>query len=189
MEPGSRCESGLPGGSRTTTGQPPKSVVLPFSVVRGARRYTSTRRRPAPALPRLTTWTPSRRTCRPSPPTATSRSRRSAAPALRSRHRCGSPATATELVVVTVDDTGKTKRLAHTSRVELRPCDIRGAVEPGAPVTEGSARVVRQPAEVAAVKAAIRRKYLLARLGDLVTGVTSRVRRGKPRAGIRITLA
>lgn len=95
----------------------------------------------------------------------------------------------TELVVVTVDDTGKTKRLAHTSRVELRPCDIRGAVEPGAPVTEGSARVVRQPAEVAAVKAAIRRKYLLARLGDLVTGVTSRVRRGKPRAGIRITLA
>ena len=93
-----------------------------------------------------------------------------------------------ELVVVTVDGTGKTKRLAHTARVELRPCDMRGAVPEGAPVSHGTARVVRSADEVAAVKTAIRRTYLLARLGDLITGVTSRLRHGKPRAGIRILL-
>ena len=30
--------------------------------------------------------------------------------------------------VITVDDTGKTKRLAHTDSVELQACDVRGKV-------------------------------------------------------------
>ena len=38
-----------------------------------------------------------------------------------------------------VDDTGKTKRLAHTSRVELRACDVRGRVRDGAPTYRGEA--------------------------------------------------
>ncbi len=93
-----------------------------------------------------------------------------------------------ELVVVTVDGTGKTKRLAHTSRVELRFCDMRGNVPEGTPTHRGTARVVRAPDEVAAVKRTIGEKYALARLGDLVTGLTSRFVTRKPRAGIRIVL-
>ena len=93
-----------------------------------------------------------------------------------------------ELVVITVDGVGKTKRLAHTSRVELRPCDVRGTVPDGAPTHHGTARVVRATEEVAAVKQAIGAKYRLARLGDAAAAVASRVVKRKPRAGIRIVL-
>jgi uncharacterized protein len=93
-----------------------------------------------------------------------------------------------EIVVITIDDVGKTKRLAHTPRVQLRQCDARGAVAEGAPTHQGTARVVRSPEEIAAVRRAIGRKYLLARLGNAVRSVTSRVAAGKPRAGIRIVL-
>jgi PPOX class probable F420-dependent enzyme len=93
-----------------------------------------------------------------------------------------------ELVVVTVDPSGKLKRLAHTSRVELRPCDMRGRVPDGAPTYAGTAVVDRSPEGVAAVKRAIGRKYVMARLGDAVAAVTDRLRPRGPRAGIRITL-
>jgi hypothetical protein len=93
-----------------------------------------------------------------------------------------------ELVVVTVDPAGKLKRLAHTARVELRPCDIRGRVAPGAPAYTGTARVVRTPEGVAAVKRAMGRKYPLARLGDAIAAATSWAVKRQPRAGIRITL-
>ena len=93
-----------------------------------------------------------------------------------------------ELVVVTVDPSGKLKRLAHTSRVELRPCDMRGRVPDGAPTYAGTAVVDRSPEGVAAVKRAIGRKYVMARVGDAVAAVTDRIRPRGPRAGIRITL-
>ncbi|HET7397597.1 MAG TPA: PPOX class F420-dependent oxidoreductase [Intrasporangium sp.] len=94
-----------------------------------------------------------------------------------------------ELVVITVDDVGKTKRLAHTARVELRPSDIRGAVSQGAPTYAGTARVVRDPAGVEAVKRAISAKYPMARLGNTAERLLGPVMRRKPRAGIRITLS
>ena len=87
-----------------------------------------------------------------------------------------------ELVVVTVDPSGKLKRLAHTSRVELRPCDMRGRVPDGAPTYAGTAVVVRTPEGVAAVKRAIGRKYVMARLGDAVAAVTDRVPTARARA-------
>ena len=93
-----------------------------------------------------------------------------------------------ELVVVSVDPAGKLKRLAHTPRVELRPCDVRGRVPEGAPTYAGTAVVVRTPEGVAAVKRALARKYVMARLGDAVALVTDRVHPRSPRAGIRITL-
>ena len=93
-----------------------------------------------------------------------------------------------ELVVVSVDPAGKLKRLAHTARVELRPCNPRGRVPEGAPTYAGTAVVVRTPEGVAAVKRALARKYVMARLGDAVAWVTDRVRPRAPRAGIRITL-
>ncbi|MGG5259874.1 PPOX class F420-dependent oxidoreductase [Phycicoccus avicenniae] len=94
------------------------------------------------------------------------------------------------LVVITVDETGKTKRLGHTRRVELRPCDMRGRVADDAPTYRGEGVVVRAPEEVAAVRAAVVAKYgLPARFSDLVDAVTSRVGiRRNARAGIVLTV-
>ena len=93
-----------------------------------------------------------------------------------------------DLVVITVDHLGKTKRLGHTARVELRPCDIRGVVPDGAPVYTGKARLDRTPEGVAAVKRAMSQKYLVARLGNGLERFLGPLMRRKPRAGIRITL-
>lgn len=64
-----------------------------------------------------------------------------------------------DLLVVTVDGTGKTKRLAHTARVELRPCDVRGTVADDAPRYAATATVHRDAASVARVKRALGAKY------------------------------
>ena len=93
-----------------------------------------------------------------------------------------------EIVVISVDDVGKTKRLAHTSRVELRPCDVRGRVEDDAPAWHGTARVVRDRHGVDEVRRAMSAKYPLARLGNALEDHLGRLMRRKPRAGIRITL-
>lgn len=94
-----------------------------------------------------------------------------------------------ELVVITVDNTGKTKRLNRNSTVELRPCDMRGNVVDGAPTFTGTATVVRDADAVAAVKATIARKYPLARVGDTANKLAFGLLQRSPRAGIRITLA
>ena len=96
----------------------------------------------------------------------------------------------TLFAVITVDETGKTKRLAHTERVELRACDIRGRVDAGAPTFGGTARVVRDAAGVASVRRAVMAKYgLPARMSDVVEKVTGLVGvRRAPRAGILIAV-
>ncbi|WP_299444771.1 PPOX class F420-dependent oxidoreductase [uncultured Phycicoccus sp.] len=92
------------------------------------------------------------------------------------------------LVFVSVDDTGKTKRLAHTRRVELRPCDVRGQVADGAPMYRGEAEVVRDDAGVRAVRAALAAKYgwqaRLLSAANAAAGLTGVGR--KPRAAIVI---
>lgn len=93
-----------------------------------------------------------------------------------------------QLVVTTVDKTGKVKRLANNPAVELRPCDMRGNVVDGAPTYSGTAQVVRDAAGIATVKQAIARKYPLARVGDAANKVTFGLLQRAPRAGIRITL-
>lgn len=93
-----------------------------------------------------------------------------------------------ELVVITVDNTGKTKRLSRNPTVELRPCDMRGNVVDGAPTYSGAATVVRDANAVAAVAATIARKYPLARVGDVANKLTFGLLQRSPRAGIRITL-
>lgn len=94
-----------------------------------------------------------------------------------------------EVVVISLDDVGKTKRLAHTPRVELRPCDVRGRVADDAPIWHGTARVVRDRDELDEVRRAMSGKYALARLGNAIEDVLGRWMRRKPRAGIRITLS
>ena len=93
-----------------------------------------------------------------------------------------------EVVVISVDGVGKTKRLAHTSRVELRPCDVRGRVAAGAPCWLGTARVVRDREGLDAVRRAMSAKYPMARLGNAIEDLLGRWMRRKPRAGIRISL-
>ena len=90
--------------------------------------------------------------------------------------------------MITVDDTGKTKRLAHTDAVELQACDLRGRVEPGSPTYRGTARVVRDADGIASVRRAVVAKYgLLARLSDLTDPLASLVgRKRAARAGILV---
>jgi PPOX class probable F420-dependent enzyme len=58
----------------------------------------------------------------------------------------------------TSSNSGKAKRLAHTARVTVQPCNARGAVTEGSELHEGSARVVSGP-ELETVRSAIKAKY------------------------------
>jgi hypothetical protein len=92
--------------------------------------------------------------------------------------------------VITVDDTGKTKRLAHTDGVELQACDMRGRVAPGAPVFHGTARVVRDADAIASVRRAVVAKYgFPARFSDLTDAIGSKVGlKRAARAGILVAV-
>lgn len=63
------------------------------------------------------------------------------------------------LMVTTGATSGKVKRLAHTPRITLTPCDARGRVKPGAPVIEADAVVDDSAAAVAALDTALLKKY------------------------------
>lgn len=63
------------------------------------------------------------------------------------------------LAFTTAAEAGKVKRLAHTSRVEIRPCDARGRVAEGSAIRQGQAVVVREGADYDAGVAAMQRKY------------------------------
>ncbi|HYN67318.1 MAG TPA: PPOX class F420-dependent oxidoreductase [Ornithinibacter sp.] len=92
--------------------------------------------------------------------------------------------------VITVDDTGKTKRLAHTDTVELQACDMRGRIAPGTPMFRGSARVVRDADGIGSVRRAVVAKYgIPARLSDLTDTIGSKVGlKRAPRAGILVAV-
>ena len=64
-----------------------------------------------------------------------------------------------DLVVLTPTDSGKVKRLRHTARVELRPCDRRGRVADGAPTSTAVAEIRDEPGAVDRVRAVMRAKY------------------------------
>ena len=87
-------------------------------------------------------------------------------------------------------DSGKAKRLAHTSRVTVQACDMRGKETHG-PVYEGTARVV-SGTELDGIRAAIETKYgLMSRAIGLAETVTTKItRRRAPatRVGIVVSL-
>ena len=96
----------------------------------------------------------------------------------------------TLFAVISVDNTGKTKRLAHTKRVELRACDMRGRVAEGTPTYAGTARVVRNSAGIGHARRSVVAKYgFPARLSDLVdrAGTLVGLRRAA-RAGILVAV-
>jgi PPOX class probable F420-dependent enzyme len=92
--------------------------------------------------------------------------------------------------VITVDDTGKTKRLAHTDTVDLQACDMRGRVAPGAPTFHGTATVHRDAAAIASVRRAVVAKYgFPARFSDLTDKLGSKVGlKRAARAGILVAV-
>jgi PPOX class probable F420-dependent enzyme len=77
----------------------------------------------------------------------------------------------------TSSGSGKAKRLAHTDRVTMKPCDARGKVKDGAVEVGGTATVVTGP-EYEAISAKVKAKYgfmtsitkLLGAIGGLVKG-------------------
>jgi uncharacterized protein len=77
----------------------------------------------------------------------------------------------------TSSESGKVKRLAHTPRVTVQPCNGRGAVKKGSSVSEGTARVV-SGAEFEELRQKVVAKYgswtkvtkFLAQLGGLMRG-------------------
>lgn len=92
----------------------------------------------------------------------------------------------------TSSGSGKAKRLAHTDRVLVQPCNARGKVTDGSAPQEGTARLVSGP-EYAAIVEKVKAKYgfmtkithLLGTIGGIVKG--KRIPYGD--RGVVITLA
>ena len=71
--------------------------------------------------------------------------------------------------------TGKTKRLAHTSRVTVQPCSRTGTPTPGTEPVEATAQMVQSGREFDEVQGAIRSKYgWQTRLFAVVGGLSTR---------------
>ena len=97
--------------------------------------------------------------------------------------RDGTPV-ATPVWVVRHDDgwacttgstSGKVKRLRHTSRVEVAPCDARGRVADDAARSAGTGRVVTDDGEYRRIRSAVLRKYWLLGPALVAWGAIGRV--------------
>lgn len=89
-----------------------------------------------------------------------------------------------KLYVFTAGESGKVKRLRHSSRARVTPSDARGRVR--GEWREASARIVTEPRTVERAHAALRSKYgWQMRLADLLSLLTGRINR---RAWLEIEL-
>lgn len=64
-----------------------------------------------------------------------------------------------ELLVTTGATSGKVKRLRHTARVTLAPCDARGTVPAGAETVEATATIHDDAETMARLERALMKKY------------------------------
>ena len=88
------------------------------------------------------------------------------------------------LYVFTAGDSGKVKRLRHSSRARVAPSDARGRVQ--GVWRDATARLVSEPAAIERAHAALRAKYGWQMwLTDLVSRLAGRIRR---RAWIEISV-
>jgi len=89
-----------------------------------------------------------------------------------------------KLYAFTAGESGKVKRLRHSSRARVAPSDMRGRVH--GEWRDAAARIVTEPRVIERAHAALRAKYgWQVRLGDLFSRLTGRIRR---RAWIEIEL-
>ena len=92
----------------------------------------------------------------------------------------------TRLYVWTKDGSGKTKRIRNNPRVTLAPCDARGRVPEGTPMTEGRAQLLDR-AGLDLVRRLMRAKY--GWQFRLVEGGSALLRLGRrPHVGIAVDL-
>jgi uncharacterized protein len=91
----------------------------------------------------------------------------------------------------TSSGSGKAKRLAHTSKVTVQPCDGRGKVKPGSSPTEATAVVV-EGSELAAIRSKVQAKYgfmtKVTKLFGTIGGIVKRNRIPYGDRGVVITL-
>ena len=81
-----------------------------------------------------------------------------------------------KIYVFTAAESGKVKRLRHSSRARVAPCDMRGQVR-GA-WSDGTAHLVTGPGVIERAHAALRAKYgWQAWMGDLLSRLTGRIAR------------
>ena len=78
----------------------------------------------------------------------------------------------------TSSQSGKAKRLAHTARVTVQPCDARGRVKQGSSPTDASARVV-SGAELATIRERVVAKYGLMTKFTKLAGTLIGILKGK----------
>jgi hypothetical protein len=78
----------------------------------------------------------------------------------------------------TSSGSGKAKRLAHTSRVTVQPCNARGAVKAGTDPVEASARLVTGD-ELDAIRQRVVAKYGFATKVTKLLGTLAGLLRGK----------
>jgi PPOX class probable F420-dependent enzyme len=91
-----------------------------------------------------------------------------------------------ELYVWTRTDSWKVKRIRNNGRVTVTACDVRGRTEPGAPVLEGTARLL-DGAGLTRVRKLMARKY--GWQFWIVDVPAALVRRGRrPHTGIAVKL-
>jgi len=94
-------------------------------------------------------------------------------------------ATRGKLYAFTNGESGKVKRLRHSPRVRVAPCDARGRVR--GPWRDGAGCIVTDPRVIDQARAALRAKYgWQMRLLDLFSRLAGRIER---RAWIEIELA
>ena len=77
------------------------------------------------------------------------------------------------IYVFTAGESGKVKRLRHSSRARVAPCDMRGQVR--GTWSDGTAHLVTEPRVIERAHAALRAKYgWQMRLGDLFSRLSRR---------------
>jgi len=81
-----------------------------------------------------------------------------------------------KIYVFTAGESGKVKRLRHSSRARVAPCDMRGRVRDG--WRDVAARIVTEPLSIERAHTALRAKYGWQMwLGDLSSRLTGRIQR------------
>ncbi|HUK63781.1 MAG TPA: PPOX class F420-dependent oxidoreductase [Dongiaceae bacterium] len=81
-----------------------------------------------------------------------------------------------KLYVFTAGDSGKVKRLRHSSRARVAPCDARGGLR--GPWQDAAAQLVTDAASIERARAAFRVKYgWQLRIFDFFAGLAGRTRR------------
>lgn len=86
-------------------------------------------------------------------------------------------------------ESGKVKRLRHTARIEVAPCDFQGRVADDAPGFLGTGRVVTDRAEFSKISKAVSKKYwILSTAMDLWEKVAGVLRKRETEGAVAWTV-